>query len=289
MSSKLSSMSALSVHLAYDGSMNGDWIARYAFHLALGSVPRRITVHCVLDGGLNEAGFAPRVAALKTEAGLLGLEVAVRQHACLGTVAATLCAVLPKGSEQLVVCGVRARESGKGMLAGTVSEKLLQAGLFRVLAVRVVHPGVLGAPQDVLFAVSGNPATVYRGLPVLGQLGGQIKNLHLLRVMEQNTLALRRLSLKRHEALMTQGRGFLGEVQATLLRELPHAPAMDHTVVVSDDWPREVVIEAGKVKARLILMGGTERSFPVRFLFGDPYEQVLHRAPCDVAIFGGLP
>ena len=57
--------------------------------------------------------------------------------------------------------------------------------------------------------------------------------------------------------------------------------------VVSDDVPKEIVIQANQLGARLILMHAARRSLPHRFLYGNPIEQVLRNAPCDVAVYRG--
>jgi nucleotide-binding universal stress UspA family protein len=63
---------------------------------------------------------------------------------------------------------------------------------------------------------------------------------------------------------------------------------IDAHVTVSDDVPKEIVIAANKTKSRLICLGASERNLSERFWFGNPIEQVLRNATCDVAIYRGL-
>ena len=62
---------------------------------------------------------------------------------------------------------------------------------------------------------------------------------------------------------------------------------MDANVVVSDDVPKEIVIHASRSKSRLIYLGASERNLTQRLWYGNPIEQVLREAPCDVAIYRG--
>lgn len=64
---------------------------------------------------------------------------------------------------------------------------------------------------------------------------------------------------------------------------------LDQRVVLSDDIPKEIVIQANKARSQLIYMGASERSLRERSLYGNPIEQVLRNAPCDVAIYGSPP
>lgn len=62
---------------------------------------------------------------------------------------------------------------------------------------------------------------------------------------------------------------------------------MDAHVVVSDDVSKEIVIAANKTRSKLIYMGASKRSLMERFYYGNPMEQVLRDATCDVAIYRG--
>ena len=63
---------------------------------------------------------------------------------------------------------------------------------------------------------------------------------------------------------------------------------IDAQVIASDDVPKEIVIAATKTKSRLIYMGASERNLTERFFYGNPIEQVLRDATCDVAIYRGI-
>jgi nucleotide-binding universal stress UspA family protein len=65
----------------------------------------------------------------------------------------------------------------------------------------------------------------------------------------------------------------------------PHRFALDSSVVVSDDAPKEIRVCAGTHRSRLIGLGASRRTLPERLVFGDPIEQLLRDAPSDVAVY----
>lgn len=278
---------APTICLAHDGSLNDDWVGRYALRFAHHTGGGMLKVFSVKDGQAGEAALEEKLDHLTRDGAAQGVTVSTHLLPRQSDVAATLLASLPTGANVFLLAGVRVKEQGRGLLKGTVTEQLLEKPPFNVLAVRVSNPGVMGAPGEVLFALSGNPQAPARALPFLNLLGPDLKRLRLLRVLERRGLALRHLTWQKHEALLQGAQQELKTAENFLVKGLASTPALDHNAVVSDDWPKEVLIEANKAKSRLILLGATERSVPVQFLFGNPYEQVLHRAPCDVAIFRG--
>lgn len=279
----------MSVYLAYDGSINGDWIARYAIRLAAHHRERALHLVTVDDApGLRDerrarldrieaecrsAGVSPHTAILSAEKGVF----------------AALVGHIPDGPDTYLVCGARVRGGGRGFLSGTISERLLRHQRFNVLAVRVVQPGLLGMPRDLLVPLSRDPAGLRLALPFLRLFAPDVRRVHLLRVMTVGRLAYRRIEAGRVSRLRRKGWDFLRPVEAELAADLGlDKRAIDASVAVSDDWAKEVVICAGRHKSGLVYMEAPRRSLTGRFLFGDPLEQVLRSAPCDVAVYRGL-
>jgi nucleotide-binding universal stress UspA family protein len=272
------------VHLAHDGSLNGDWVARYAVRLAAASSSRRLhVVHVAAGGGAGELDASlGRIAA---SCDLEGVALRTTQVPGARKVAAALVETVPARRDVLLVCGVRRRDMGRGLLAGTVSARLLRSARHNVLAVRAVHPASLGAPRRLALPLSGNPQTVGRMLPLLRLLSSSLHEVVCFRTMTVGRFRFRHLTPVGGARLEGEGRAFL-RAQAALLREElgSHGPRVDLHVTVSDDWPKEIVLAASRFSADLVLLGATERSLPGRVFLGNPLEQILHRCPCDVAI-----
>ncbi len=72
------------------------------------------------------------------------------------------------------------------------------------------------------------------------------------------------------------------------LRERWHAPLHVETHVrVGSDWEREILAQAGKFSAELILMGASERGLIERST-ASRINTILSRTPCDVGIYRGV-
>jgi nucleotide-binding universal stress UspA family protein len=204
-----------------------------------------------------------------------------------GTLAGLL-AVVPPGEERYLVCGTRARTRHGGLLAGTVSERLMKLRRQPVLAVRVAQPGLLGAPRRLLVPLAGAPQGLDVALPWLRLLAVELHDLQFLLVQKVSRWRYRRLTYERGQALRHEGADYLGRVEARARQALLLGGAhVDATVTVSDDVPKEIVIHASRAKSQLICLGVSARNLTERFVYGDPIEQVLARAPCDVAVYQG--
>ncbi len=272
------------IHLAHDGSVNGDWVGHYALRFAARTESRILNVWHVAGGRRREESFAASRARLLAEADAAGVQVRFGPRLHARNPAAALEEAVPAGAGNHLLAGARVNPTGRGALAGTVTERLLERARRDVLALRVIDPGLLGVPRAAALALSGNPWSVARALPYLRLLG--LEWLVLVRVMTLSPSAFARLTPDRAGELEAVGRDDLVR-QARLLRGAlrQDAPAIDRRVVVSDGWPMELVVEAARARAKLLLLGATERGRPRRLLFGNPLERVLQRAPCDVGVF----
>lgn len=271
---------------AFDGSVHGHWVGRYAVRLARASGTGLDVVH-VDDGTLTAGALEARVAALREVAAGSGVEVSLRQvPRSTPDVARVLDAAVPAGAGRIVVCGLRSRKSRRGLLRGTVSERLLRSAHHDVLAIRVVSPSLLGHARHVLFSLSQNPRSASRAAPFLRLLAPELTRLSLLTILSPRLGPLSKPTAEDLRALRARGVDFLSRVQAELRGALARFEIpVDPQVSVSGDWPSEIIRQAARAKAELVLMGSTERTLASRFVFGNPLERVLRDAVCDVAIF----
>lgn len=267
---------------AHDGSLNGDFVARYALHWAEASQHRLRVLHVTED----EASFEPtraRLTELAERAGVaLEVEVVPRRGA---SVAQRLLEHVPADPASFLVCGARRRPHNALFFGKTVSAELFARAPASVVAVRVVHPGTLGAPDRVLLPLGGHPRGAAQALPFLCLLGSSLRHVQVLWVREVSRFRYRSLGPESVQRFVAEGRRFLEGVERELVQELgPRGVVVDGSVVLSDDAPKEIAIFAGNHRSRLICLGASERSRTERFLYGSPIEQVLRLAPCDVAI-----
>ena len=209
--------------LAHDGSINADWVARYALRMAAGLPGRRLQVIHILDGSVTRARIEARFAAIARECVREGLHCELLIRDLHGDVAASLLAAMQPGAVSHCLCGARVAARGRGFLAGTVSERLLRSGQCNVLAVRVVSPGLLGCPRTLLFPLAGHPRGFQSALSFLHLFAASVQRLHLLRVMLVHPLLLRSLPHNEARERLRLGYAYLTRV-ADEIRSQAEAP-----------------------------------------------------------------
>lgn len=270
---------------AYDGSLNGDWIAHYAVRFAAHAPERRIRILHVCEREPDEA-FAERVARIRDEGAILGVESSLEVlRASTKSVAERLLEATTDPATDTLLCGARAKPRNLAFLAGTVAAALLERARPAVVAIRVVHPGVLGQPGKVLLPLAGHPDSARRSVAFLRLLGPDLARLHVLMVREVSHLRFRTLSARAADEMLAEARRRVAALEREIRAGLSGRDfAIDSSVVVSDDAPKEILVHAGRLRSRLICLGASERTLPERLVYGNPIEQILREAPCDVAI-----
>lgn len=275
------------LHFAYDASIHGDWVARYAMQMASRLPKPSLHVWHVEDSQVSGADLERRLKRIEADCEALSLPLELSVGATRNGVAATLLALVPPSPEHYLVCGTRVRQRGRGFLSGTVSEHLLRHARCQVLAIRVMQPGLLGRPRNFLVPVSGRPGGIRPGLPFLRLLMPGADEVEILLVHRLSSARFRQITHAEAGNLIQRDQEYVLGIERSLSSELGvPLGKLDQRVVLSDDVPKEIVIHANKVKSQLIYMGASERTLRERSLYGSPIEQVLRSAPCDVAIYG---
>ena len=275
------------LHFAYDGSIHGDWVARYAMRMATRLSEPRMRVLHVHDRQVPDSVLETGLARIESECASLSVACEIAVHPARGAVAATLLGLVPQRRDHYLVCGTRARHKGRGFLTGTVSQQLLREGRCQVLSLRVIQPGLLGGPRSFLVPVSGRPEGIQVGLPFLRLMVPESAQLEVLLVHRMSRQRFRSIGHAEAAVLIERGQAYVLGIERALSTEL-NLPLgrLDAAVVLSDDLPKEIVIQANKAKSQIIYMGASAISLRQRSVYGSPIEQVLRNAPCDIAIYG---
>jgi len=273
------------LYLAYDGSLNGDWVARYAIRFAAHG-GHALNLLAVSDDRLQAQELERRIERIDRECRAQGVECYPQQLSLAKSVFFTLHDHIPAGEDSLVICGTRVRSRQRAFLTGTISEKLLRSGRFNVLAIRVVQPGLLGSPREFLLPLAGHSRGFSAIWPFFHLFFPEVDRVYLLRAMQVNALRLPHLSSQRRRALREAGNRYLQGMAEEIGRRSGKAEfRLDSRVRICDDWVREVLLLASDLKVRMLLLGATERSLGHRLLHGDALERVLRGTPCDVGIY----
>ena len=274
--------------LAYDGSLNGDWVSRYAIRFAA-HVGTSLSVLHVSDGSQDPDQLYIKLQRLERESRALGVEPFTEILPLEKNVYFTLLQYITPGSEHIVVCGTRVRSRNRHFLSGTIAEKLLRIGHFPVLALRVVQPGLLGTPRDLLLPLAGHPRGFEAAWPFFRLLLPEVDRVFLLRCMNVSSLRLPHLSEARRTAIRLAGERYLGAVGEEILRRRGCSSfRLDWRVAICDDWVHEALIQSSRLKVRMLLLGATERPLGHRLLHSNALERVLRGTPCDVGIYRNL-
>jgi nucleotide-binding universal stress UspA family protein len=277
------------IYLAYDGSLNGDWVSRYSVCLATHTSEKKLTLVHIEDGSVSSARVLEKIRRIEQDCNACGVALSLEMHPLRKSVFQTLLNAIPHGRESFVVCGTRIRSRRQSFLSGTISEKLLRYNHFNVLAIRVVQPGLLGNPGKFLIPLAGHPRGFQSAWPFFRLFLPEVKEVYLLRVMIVSSLWLRQLSLQHAHALREKGLRYLCDVIEDIKQRCaPTKFWLDSRVVLSDDWPREILVHSSKLKARMILLGASERTLLARTLHANPLERVLRGTPCDTGIYRGI-
>jgi len=281
------------IHLAYDGSINGDWVAWYALNLARHDPGHRLRVLYVNTDEMKAGEVRAKADALARECADAGVEMTLDVVSSSGPgadhVFRDLRAQVPTAPETLLVCGARLKAGGEGYLTATVSAKLLSDKTFSVMAVRVAQPGLLGAPRRFLVPVAGDREGFLTATEILKRFAPDVDRVELLRVMMIKRHLFRRLLSDQAGRLRAKGQASLKGLSGEMADMIGvDAWKVDASVKVSDDWAQEVIIAANRHKSHLILMEASWRDLSAKFLYGNPIEVVLRDTPCDVAIYRGV-
>jgi len=272
--------------LAYDGSINADWVARYAIQMAATFPCRQLLLIHILDGSFARERIEAKFRAIAAECEHHTIACQSRILELSSDVYTSLLQAIPPGEQYFCLCGTRIASRGRGYLAGTIAERLLRCQRFNVMAIRVVSPGLLGCPRTLLFPLAGHPRGFAAALPFLQMLAASVKRLYLLRVMTVNPLHFRYISAAAAKKKITDGYSYLNRVVMEIRQQTAGATwYLDRHVVLSDDWAKEILIQAGKINAGMILLGATERTLPLRYFYGNRIEQILRTTSCDVGIY----
>jgi nucleotide-binding universal stress UspA family protein len=274
------------VLLAYDGSLNGDWVARYAIHLAAQSGSRSLTLLHVADGGLSSGELKEKIGVIEQQCTALGVSLTCVTLTLHDKVETTLLKVLPAAPDDLVVCGTRVRKRSRGYLLGTVAERLLAACRTPVLALRVVQPGLLGQPRSLLLPFGGHPRGCRDLAPLLKPLLPTLESVHLLRAMVASSNRLLHLTPEERSHLRQTGLHYLHHVHTEIeLLAGDGTPHIDEHLVLSADWANEILVLASRIKVQLMLLGAGNQPRWRQFLRPSGIERLLGDTPCDVGIY----
>jgi hypothetical protein len=273
------------IHFAYDGSLNGDWVAHYAVRFALATPERRLRLLHVRDAAVGPT-LDERLARIDEECAQLGVtlerEILAGDGGDVGT---RLLARLPDDPRALLVAGTRWRPRGQSYLAHSVTARLLAHARGTVLGVRVANPGFLGQPGRMLLPLAADLPRLGAALPLLRVTAPDLRELQLLVVRPLSRLRLRMLGAEAASRLLAEDRLLAAELETELRAELAVPDChLDATAVLCEDEAPEILAVARRFHSRLIAVEARHHAaIPGN---APMLERLLANPPCDVIVFG---
>lgn len=277
------------IYFAYDGSLNGDWVSRYAIRFAAHRKEKSLTLVHIVDQSVSAEVLEEKIARIKCECEDFGIRLLSNVRPLEKNVSHSLLETIPAGSDSVVICGTRVHSPKKTCLAGTISEKLLRQGPFPVLALRVVQPGLLGSPRDLLIALAGHPRGFTTAWTFFQLFLRDVEKVHLLRVMPVSLFRFPYLSLKKARSLRRDGALYLSRVAEEIYSARGAFEFhLDTHIAIAEDWVGEILTQASKLKSRFLLLGATEQPWLRRLVRRGQLERLLGQTPCDTGIYRSL-
>lgn len=273
------------IHFAYDGSLNGDWVAHYAVRFAQATPARRLRLLHVRDDTVAST-LDERLARIREECTQLGVtldwQILARDG---GDVSARLLTRLPDDPRTLLVAGTRWRPRGQSYLAHSVTARLLAHARGTVLGVRVANPGFLGQPGRMLLPLAADLPRLGAALPLLRVAAPDLRELQLLVVRPLSRLRLRMLGAEAASRLLAEDRLLAAELEEELRAALAAPDChLDATAVLCEDEAPEILAVARRLHARLIAVEARHHAAAPGN--APMLERLLANPPCDVIVFG---
>ncbi len=278
----------LMIILAHDGSIYSDWVARYALRFAAGEEDRKLLVLHVDDDKISSAVVENRFSQLANECDSFNVEFFPQHLSSGSSVHRTLRQAIPNDPKNLLICGTRFKPRRQRYLSGTISEKLLRMHQCPVVALRVVQPGLLGNPHDLLLPLAGHTHGYIRIDPIIRRLKDHLRSVQLLRAMRVNSYRHPYLTPHMERTLKTRGYSYLKKFKHEMEQSLgPLAFRCELRVTISSDWVDDALTHASRFKTQLMLLGLSERNLAYQVFHSDSLEKALHETPCDIGIYRG--
>jgi len=274
--------------LAHDGSLYGDWVARYAIRFASAEPDHTLLLLHVLDGRIDPQLAAARFKTLTGQAEAAAVTLHCELLPLGKSVYRTLRQATPHDPQALLVCGTRVKPRRQAFLTGSVAESLLRTHQCPVLAVRVVQPGLLGLPHDLLMPLAGHRDGFARLWPIFRRCTAQVRRAYFLHAIPVPALSQAYSTPGRQAQMRQAGESFLDHFIAELYERIP-TPGfhIERRVLITSDWAHQILVDASRLKTQLLLLGASERSLAHRVFHGQALERILRDTPCDVGIYRG--
>lgn len=268
--------------MAVDGSFNAEAAARYA--IAIASACRaKLYIVSIIPPKMHEKdikGAEESVKRIIEEARKHDLDV--RPIIEEGAVAPAISEIVRREKIELAIAAARSEHAEQRFFVRTVSRELMRLLPCSVIVVRVVNPGKMAHPRDILVPIIGkgyDPAEkVFLTARLARYYKAKIIVLHLKRSI---TSLFKKGMIKDIAEEEIDG---MEDIKYFIdrLKKFKIYPKVRVSYFIKIS--RTISKEAAAKRHDLIILGATRRSLISQLIRGNPVEEVLRRTPCDLII-----
>lgn len=268
--------------IAVDGSFNAEAASRYA--IAIASACRaKLYIVSIIPPKMHEKdikGAEESVKRIIEEARRHDLDV--RPIIEEGAVVPAITEIIRREKIELAIAAARSEHAEQRFFVRTVSRELIRLLPCSVIIIRVVNPGKMAYPRDILVPIIGSEYDLSEKVFLTSRLARYYKAKVIVLHLKRSITTLFKKGMIKDTA----------EGEAENIEEIKYF--VDHLkrykvypktrVSYFIKVSRAISMEAAAKRHDLIILGATKRSLISQLIRGNPVEEVLRRTPCDLMI-----
>jgi nucleotide-binding universal stress UspA family protein len=265
---------------AVNEHLNSEVSARYALHLAK-ACGAKLYLCFIAEKRISTSGFEKGEEAMKRLFIKAGeYDVGVESITGSGDPVKEISRIAKQQDVDIVFASTRREDVERRFYSGTIARSLSLALRCSVALVRVVHMGRIH-PDKILVPLKARIGNVreraFFAAKMARSFGSRVFVFHTVRPMKkffEGELHLTPAQLEKK----------LPEDIAAFMENLKKHDVKYEGRLLPGKASRSITVEAAAKRHDLIIMGASERSLLSSLLKGNPVEDVLREAPCDLII-----
>ena len=268
--------------MAVDGSFNAEAAGRYA--IAIASACRaKLYIVSIIPPKMHEKdikGAEESVERIIEEARKHDLDV--RPIIEEGAVVPVISEIVRREKIELAIAAARSEHVEQRFFVRTVSRELIRLLPCSVIIIRVVNPGKMAYPRDILVPIIGSEYDLSENVFLTSRLARYYKAKVIVLHLKRSITTLFKKGMIKDAA---EGEAENIEETKSFIEHLKRFKVYPKTrVSYFIKASRAISMEAAAKRHDLIILGATKRSLISQLIRGNPVEEVLRRTPCDLMI-----
>ncbi len=268
--------------VAIDGTFHSNLAARYSYQFVR-AFNSKLFVVTVISKGMSEReeqSASSSIVKITDEASAAGLDV--EGVILRGDVIEAINRFVREHKIDIVFTSTRRPHNSRRFFVKSVTSGLMSGLSCSVIAIKISHPGRSLRSRRVLVPVIGDGYMDKERADIVEALADGVKS--SITVFHVNELSS---SMKK--SLDEAKQGLLLEASeikiSSFVKELRTRGINASVKIVSGSKVRdEIISEASHHKYDLIILGTTKRNIVKKAVSGNPVEEILRDAPCDVML-----